>query len=161
MTYLIDANTMIESKNRFYRFDVVPGYWDWLTQAHLDGRLYTVEAVANEVLGTGDELSVWFSAQPQTFTVNVTPDDYPALQTVSKWTQASDFTQGAKADFLASADYFLVAQALARQWVVVTFEKSEPNRKKKIKIPEACDALGVVYVNPFDMLRQEKAKFTL
>ena len=29
-TFLLDTNVFIEPKNRFYPFDIVPGYWDLL-----------------------------------------------------------------------------------------------------------------------------------
>lgn len=33
MTYLIDANVLIEAKNRYYAFDIAPGFWKWLDRA--------------------------------------------------------------------------------------------------------------------------------
>ncbi len=44
---------------------------------------------------------------------------------------------------------------------VVTMEKADPKRKNKIKIPDACVAMGVKWKGPFDMLRDEKASFVL
>ena len=34
MSHLLDANCFMESKDRFYRFAVCPGYWDWLVPAN-------------------------------------------------------------------------------------------------------------------------------
>lgn len=31
--YLLDANVFIEAKNRYYGFDLAPGFWDWLDAA--------------------------------------------------------------------------------------------------------------------------------
>lgn len=28
--YLIDSNAFIESKNRYYAFDICPGFWDFM-----------------------------------------------------------------------------------------------------------------------------------
>jgi hypothetical protein len=44
---------------------------------------------------------------------------------------------------------------------VATHEKSRPEAKKTIMIPDACKALGVDCVDPFRMLRDEKARFVL
>lgn len=30
--YLLDANTYIEAKNRYYQMSFCPAYWDWLDQ---------------------------------------------------------------------------------------------------------------------------------
>jgi hypothetical protein len=54
------------------------------------------------------------------------------------------------------ADAYIVAYALTDVNVrlVVTQEISEPNRKNKVKIPEACIALNVQYVNVINMFRR-------
>ncbi|MEJ5316413.1 MAG: DUF4411 family protein, partial [Tenuifilum sp.] len=54
------------------------------------------------------------------------------------------------------ADAFLVAYCLAdnANRFVVTQEVSEPNRQNKVKIPDACIALNVSYVNTIEMFRQ-------
>ncbi len=28
--YLFDANVFIEAKNRYYAFDICPGFWEWM-----------------------------------------------------------------------------------------------------------------------------------
>ena len=28
--YLLDTNVFIEAKNRYYSFDLAPGFWEWL-----------------------------------------------------------------------------------------------------------------------------------
>jgi hypothetical protein len=43
---------------------------------------------------------------------------------------------------------------------VVTHEKPESS-KNIVKIPNACVALGVAFVTPFEMLRRERARFVL
>ena len=52
-----------------------------------------------------------------------------------------------------------VAFAHAHSHTVVTHERSQPNAKKRILIPDACTAIGVNCVDPFTMLRSEGAKF--
>ena len=54
------------------------------------------------------------------------------------------------------ADAFLIAYTLAdpNNRTVVNYEISQPTRKNKIKIPDACIDLNVQYVNTIDMLRQ-------
>ena len=41
MTYLVDANVLIEAKNRYYAFDIAPGFWKWLDQAHAQGTVFS------------------------------------------------------------------------------------------------------------------------
>jgi hypothetical protein len=58
------------------------------------------------------------------------------------------------------ADYYLVAQAHAGRHTVVTHEIPAASRRR-IKIPDACIGLGVKCMNPFEMLRLERARFVL
>ncbi len=125
----------IDAKNRHYGFDIVPAFLDWLSQAHHDGRVFTVERCAQEVLAGGDELSEWMRAQASTFAIKLTADDQAALQIVSRWATSAGYRQRASAEFLSAGDYFLVAQALSRGYTVVTQEAPAPLSQKKMKIP--------------------------
>jgi len=55
-------------------------------------------------------------------------------------------TKGAAAQFLAAGDYFLVSQALSLGHTVVTREEPAPFGKKRIKIPDACNAVRVAWM---------------
>ncbi len=63
-------------------------------------------------------------------------------------------------EFLSVGDYFLVCHALGHCMTVVTHEIPS-NSKRRIKIPDACRALGVQFMSPFEMLREERANFVL
>jgi hypothetical protein len=58
------------------------------------------------------------------------------------------------------ADYYLVAHAHANGFAVVTHEVAG-NSRRKIKIPDACLAMGVRVVSPYQMLKAERARFVL
>ena len=61
--------------------------------------------------------------------------------------------------FLQVADYYLVAHAHAHGFVVVTHEL--PANSSKIKIPNACLALGVKTANLYGLIRTTRARFVL
>ena len=161
MMYLIDSDVLINAKNFHYAFELAPGFWQWMAQAHLDGRVFTVQAVVEEIAGGGDDLSTWVAEQPDSFKLKPRATDAPALQRVSEWAVAADYRQGAAETFLAAADYFLVCQALSLGYTVVTNEKPAPQGVTRIKIPDACDAVGVPWMSLFEMLKAEGAKFGL
>ncbi|MBF0147506.1 MAG: DUF4411 family protein [Magnetococcales bacterium] len=31
--YLLDSNVFIEAKNRYYAFDICPGFWEWMNDS--------------------------------------------------------------------------------------------------------------------------------
>jgi len=78
---------------------------------------------------------------------------------VSAWVNGAGFRPAAVAEFLASADYFIVAQALTLGSTVVTHETPDPASKRRVKIPDACSAAGVAWVSPFTWLRDLGARF--
>jgi len=159
--YLIDSDVLINAKNFHYAFELAPGFWQWMTQAHLDGRVFTVQAVVDEILGGGDDLSTWTAEQPDTFKLKPQAKDTPSLQQVSEWAVGADYRQGAAETFLDAADYFLVSQALSLGYTVITNEKPAPQGVTRIKIPDACDALSVPWMSLFQMLKAEGARFGL
>jgi predicted nucleic acid-binding protein len=65
--YLIDTSVLIEAKNRYYAFDIAPGFWAWLDRAHTQGLACSIEAVRGELLAGNDELAQWAKQHPAFF----------------------------------------------------------------------------------------------
>lgn len=158
--YLLDSNVFIQAKNLHYGFDFCPGFWDWLIEGNRDGTVASVERVGDELRAGDDDLKVWVEARGDGFFLR--PDDavVPALATVSDWAGSAGYQPAAAATFLQIADYWLVAHALAHGYVVVTHEVPA-DTTRKIKIPNACISLDLRCVNPYEMLRRERARFVL
>lgn len=159
--FLIDANVLIEAKNRYYAFDIVPGFWAWLDRAHHQAVACSIEAVRDELLDGDDELAEWARNNTSFFLPidQGTTKHFPAL---SAWANSRGFTQSALAEFTGNnADYLLVAHAREHQHVVVTHEQPRPDARKRVLIPDACSAMGVSTVDTFRMLRQTGARLDL
>ena len=158
--YLLDANVFIQAKNLHYGFDFVPAFWDWLIRENEAGAVASIERVADELRAGDDDLSEWAAARGEDFFL--TPDAVvmPALRRVSDWASTQSYDPAAVSTFLQVADYWLVAHALAYNHVVVTHEVPA-DTIRKIKIPNACIGLGLRCINPYQMLRQEGARFVL
>ena len=159
MAYLPDANTFIEAKNTYYGMDFCAAFWDWLRQANADGRVFSIERVRNELTDGNDALSSWASEQGPTFFLPPDEAILPALTSVSAWATSRTYPPAAVNTFLQAADYYLVAQALAHDHVVVTREVAGATRR--IKIPNASIGVGVQCMTPFELLRVERARFVL
>jgi len=158
--YPLDANVLIDAKNRYFAFDIVPAFWDWLAAQHAAKKVFIVQAVYDELIAGADELADWVKAQPRSFILVPTETDRSSLENVSTWVNSTGFKPAAVSDFLQAGDYFIVAQALTLGYAVVTLEKPDPLSKKRVKIPDACAAMGVSWMTPFEMLRAERAKFS-
>jgi hypothetical protein len=157
--YLLDANVFIQAKNLHYGFDFCPAFWEWLVKQHEAETVFSVEKVLDELKAGADPLSEWAEARPDFF---VKPDEavVPSLQTVSNWAAGAGYEPAAVTTFLQVGDYYLVAQAHAHKFTVVTHEVPA-NSSKKIKIPNACIQLGIKCMSPYEMLKVERAKFVL
>jgi len=161
--YLLDADTLISAHRQYYPFDFCPGFWTWLEQKHSQGRVFSADVVYAELQRGDDELSRWAKTMNrQGFFLNAGQAHIgPALTRLAQWVSAPNFTQAAVHEFHASADMVLVAFAKAHGYAVVTAEKSEPARKNKVKIPDACNALELQCVNLFDLMRAEGIRLVL
>jgi hypothetical protein len=158
--YLLDANIFITAKNLHYGFDFVPAFWEWIDQGHVAGILRSTDKVRQELVVGADELSDWAGKRSALF---LAPDasTLPSLRAVTLWASSGDFTPAAISEFLSVADFELVAYAHAHTHTVVTHERPNPLSKRRILIPDACNALGVPWISPFEMLRQTGAQFVL
>ena len=158
--YLIDANVFIQAKNLHYGFDFCPAFWDWLVEQNRAGMVASIQKVADELRAGGDELADWAVARGSGFFLRPDNAVVPALRTVSDWASGNGYQPAAVATFLQVADYWLVAHALAHDCTVVTHE-IPADTTSKIKIPNACIGVGVPCMNPYEMLRRERARFVL
>ena len=160
MNYLIDANVFIQAKNLHYGFDFCPAFWEWLTLANDAQRVFSVEKVGDELLAGNDELAEWARERGVKFFLTPDVEVIDAFGRVSRWVSEQSYEPVAVNTFLQVADSFLVAHALAHQFVVVTHEIPADSRKR-VKIPNICIGLGIRFMTPYEMLRVERARFVL
>lgn len=158
--YLLDANVFIQAKNLHYGFDFCPAFWDWLSEAHSRGSVFSIDKVRDELLAGDDELAAWAAPLPATFFLKPDAAVLTSLQVTSSWVIGAGYEPAAVSTFLQVGDSYLVAHGHALGWTVVTHEVVSAGMKK-IKIPNACIALGVRFVTPYEMLRAERARFVL
>jgi hypothetical protein len=158
--YVLDANGFIEPAKGYYAFDLVPAYWDELAAHGAAGRVCTVDRVAAEVLSPA-EVNTWINGAFKAFIhdTNV-PDVVTQYAALMNWAQAQPFLPAAKSEFAMVADAWLIAYAAAKGATVVTHEKFDANCRRRVKIPNACQSLGVPTIGPFEMMRALGMKLT-
>ncbi len=153
--YLLDANAFMEANRLYYGFDIAPGFWTWLGDPSLAGQVASIDAVKDEITaGTGD-LVDWARARPASFWLTDTDAVLLAMRELAAWAAdpAQQYRQEAVDEFLDSADLKLIAHAMAAGATLVTREQPAPDSKKKIKIPDVCNAFGVGWADPFSLCR--------
>ena len=159
MAYLLDANTLLEAKNVHYGMDFCPAFWCWLTVSHADGQIFSITQVRDELLD--DVIRPWVNAQSPDFFLSKDATVERKIGELVQWVDRQRLLDTVILEFMDSADMYLVAHAMARGHTVVSWEKSAPESRKKIKIPDVCAAMGVRCIEPHLMLRELRARFVL
>jgi|NGEPerStandDraft_8_1074529.scaffolds.fasta_scaffold11967_2 Domain of unknown function (DUF4411) len=155
VVYLVDANVLIEAKNRYYSFSICPGFWDALVWHAGSGSLRSVDVVKTELVGGKDDLADWVRnvAPADAFCSTNDADAVAWYGRIANWVQQEpQYRPEAKAEFAQAADPWLVAYAGAHGMMLVTQETPEPMSRKKVKIPDVCRQFGVMWANTFEML---------
>lgn len=158
--FVVDSNFFIEAHRATYPLDVARGFWSKIRQLASDQRIISIDKVKSELFDNHeDELKEWCENNlPSDFFAETTGTIVEYTSVVS-WasSRSNHYLPRALSEFLDAdeADAFLVGFALADKAnrTIVTQEKSEPNRRSRIKIPEPCNALGVNYCNTIEMFR--------
>lgn len=162
MKYLLDANTFIEAKNRYYRMNVCPGYWQWIRRKHDAAIVSSIKLVGKELTDGTDELAEWAKKYSDLF---VTVDDRQTQENYARVVEYATSLRGMKVgaleDFLAKADPWLIAKAMTAEAIVVTHESFNLQNRRKITIPNVCHHFGIQWLDTFEMLEVLKARFML
>lgn len=163
MRYLLDANTLIEAKNRYYHMAICPGYWQWIQLKHQSGEVASIESVAEELLRGNDELKDWVAEHTDIFVPVSDGPTQTAFSEIAAYVAAESarMKPGAMEDFLAGADPWLVAKAMVTGAVVITHEAFNLEARRKFLIPNLCHQFNVRWMDTFQLLHTLKAEFVL
>lgn len=162
MKYIIDANALIDAKNFYYRFATCPGFWDWMDTA-VQGEFGTVDHVVGELLKGNDELAAWFKARKGVSWIAATNGKatQDKFSLVAAWVVASGKKQAEQDKFLAGADPWLLAHAMATKATLVTMETVKASQSKKLSLANACAHFGVPAIKTWDLLELLTVQFVL
>jgi len=160
-TYALDTNVFIEAARRYYAFDLAPPFWESLVLHGANGRIFSIDRVKEELERGNDELATWARGDFSDMFASTDEEDIISAYTaVMGWVYAQEqFSDAAKADFATGADGWLVAYSMSKGHIVVTHEVLDPAIKRKVPIPNVCEAFGVSYFDTFAMLRELGVRF--
>jgi predicted nucleic acid-binding protein len=158
--YFLDTNIFISSYRGFYAMDIVPSFWEALSETALKtGRIYIPDMIKEEVLRNEDGLTNWLRENISSFkeTLSSAEDVQKSFTKIADWTNSADqFTENAKKTFLSCADPWIVAHTMTYGGKVVTMEVSAPESKRKIKIPDVCMQFKVPYITLYSFMKELK-----
>ncbi len=160
--YILDTNVFIEAARRYYAFDIAPPFWEKLVHHAGNGQIQSIDHVKHELERGNDDLATWAVTEFSDAFASTDEDDViKAYGEIMSWVQAQDrFLDAAKADFASGADGWIVAYAKAKGHIIVTHEVFDPEIKRKVPIPNVCEAFSVNYQDTFEMLRELGVRFS-
>lgn len=152
MDYLFDTNIFISAKHEMPP-RLWPTFWDVLGRIIKSGRAHSVSRVKDELYVWGDFVTDWIKQNaPKDFFIAPDNDVLDKYRDTQEWAKRQAYTEKALSDYASNADAYLVATAAAKSMKIVTYEKPAPEGRKRIKIPDACQELGVVCCGLNDVL---------
>ena len=160
---VLDTSVFVQAHRNYYSQDICPGFWDLLDHFAKSDHILSIDRVSDEIFApeVPDDLSVWAKqAPPGLFTSTSDQAVVDAFKRMQKWVQGTaQFSAEAKETFAEVADGWVTAYAKAHSAVVVTQEVFSAEVKKRVPIPNVCQAFGVDCIDTFEMLRRLGGKF--
>lgn len=155
---IVDADVFIAAKNRYYAFDICPGFWNSLLHHHQTGNIRSIDRVRDELLAgrETEDLVQWVKNElPADFFLSTNEQNVTSAYTeVMLWVQRNpQYQDAAKAKFATEADGWLVAHAMAHDRQIVTNEQPRPLSTNRVLLPDVCTEFNVGYHDTFAMLR--------
>lgn len=154
--YWLDTSTLIESKKRWYRFEVVPGFWSFIDDKVTEGAICSPVAVYDEIMEkAGDDLADW-AKERAGMPYFMDPDEavQRTVRDVTDYVERHHGTTKAATDFLSGADPWMVAYGRVHGGTVITLETGAvPGKTPKVKLPLICDEFEVPWDSLFEMIQ--------
>jgi hypothetical protein len=166
-SFILDTNTFITPYRSFYGLDFCPGFWDFLDNEFVTGRVVSIEKVWDEIVRNDDPLSEWLRARIDKTKFIDTSNEATIVdkyEDIALWVNNNQqFLDYAKRSFLQpeEADPWIGAYAAVAEAIVVTQETLDLNIHNKVKLPNVLKQFDVEYIDLFQFLRMEHAKFSL
>ena len=160
--FIVDTNFFIQSHRITYPLDVAINFWNKVKSLSEGDKIISIDKVKDEIFKNDDELKRWIehNIKSDFFKSTETKEVLDEYQKVVSWanSKSAHYVKKAIDEFLEyeNADAWLIAYALSidKNCQIVTQERSEPNRKSKIKIPEVCNDFNLPYKNIIEMFRE-------
>ncbi len=161
--FIVDTNFFIQAHRANYPLDIAITFWQKVKELADQGKIISIDKVKNEIYQNDDELKTWC--------VNNLPNDFfkDSSDSIVEYSQvvvwanskSDHYLLKAMEEFLNAdeADAWIVAYALSNGYMITTHEKSQPERKNRIKIPEPCNVFGITYMDTIEMFRELQVQF--
>lgn len=156
MIYCLDTNVFIQAWTKYYHIDFFSDYWRKLDELAQAGEVFATSEVKREIDKIDDTLKDWLGKRDYFFK-DIDDNVQRCLAEVFQDPNHHRLVDSTKQRSIA--DPWVIAHAMAEDAIVVTKEQFEINITKKIKIPNVCEAMGIEWIDDFEMVRRLGMQF--
>jgi hypothetical protein len=161
MKYLLNASVFITANNNYYGINFCPAFWDWLIINNTRNIVFSIQAVLAEIAKRRDVLFLWAEQQSDSLFVNEEDGKSQSyIVDIYDWAIIENYKEATIERFFIGADPYIISYAITNNYIVVT-DETYSHSKRHLRIPNVCKHFGVKCIRPFEMLRNEGAKFIL
>ena len=162
--YILDSNSFIAPSRSYYKLEIMPTYWEWLSNHRNDG-LVIPKIVYDELINNDDELSRWVKRNLSAIVFRdyeQNPNFWSEYSKVMNYIQNSGYYKNPGIENWmqdTKADPKIIAIAKIYDLQIVTFEQSAGNLSKKNPIkrePKIPDVAAEFGVNCIDLFKLEE-----
>lgn len=163
--FLIDTNSFIEPKNKYYSFDLAPGFWSQFAK-HIKLRdIAVLDMVKDEIEQGEDELSKWVKGIeiPELINRKDSAIISKYSEIINNLAQNPCYKKSALHEWSRDsvADPWLIAAAAVKGYTLITMERpvgglNPKNPCKYAKIPDVANVFQVKTNDLFYMMRELK-----
>ncbi|WP_010632948.1 DUF4411 family protein [Sporolactobacillus vineae] len=161
--YVLDTNIFVQAYKTYYSFDLAPSFWKLIVEQAKRGKILTIDRAKQEIdsYNKDDPLKKWADMKIDTWckSTNDTKVISSYVQIIDWVMKQNSIKDYAKEEFGRICDSWIIAFAHAYSCTVVTQEKYDSNCKKRVKIPNVCEAFHVPYMGTFEMMRKLNMHF--
>ena len=140
--FCLDTNALIEPWNKYYSMELCPDYWELLDSLAKEGTIFCTEEVERELSRTDDDLTDWVKIRSYLFKAINEDVQIKLRELLEKYPRLVDTIKDR-----SMADPWVIAHAMAEDAIVVTKEILTLGSKKRIRIPDVCEALGIPWMD--------------
>ncbi len=157
--YCLDTNVLVQAWQKYYSPKFCPDYWSILNDLGSQNRIFLPQKAYEEITRTDDDLTEWLkkSSIPE---YKIDEHVIECLKNIYANNPAhKKLVDNTKQRSMA--DPWIIAHALKEGAILVTKEEiiTAPNTTK-VKIPNVCDNMGVLWINDFQLVEELNIQFS-
>lgn len=158
MKYVLDSNVFIQAARTYYSFDITDSFWNSLIEFAQKEEICSIDKVYDELIIGIDDLATWVKDEFRPYFMNTQNNEVIAQYgNIINWAQnQKQYQPYAKNEFMENdyADSWIIAYAKQENLTIVTQEIYSREIRKKIPIPNVCEAFEIEYCDTFTLLRE-------